>query len=102
MLPTVEDILNATRTDTYREQYIPTRYPYTYAADFVRQHPEIVPSQYLRGNEDMMSRADASGVIHRWAEGEQYDGADQVGGPGRLLAEVLADSYLRVHGIEKP
>lgn len=40
-----------------------------------------------------MSRADASRLRQRWAEIERREDDD--------LAHVLADAYLRVHGIEK-
>ncbi len=79
------------------EQFSPARYPYTYACDFIRQHPNVVPPEvrsnpniaYLFG--EMMARSEASQVLKVWAEYEGRDNED--------MARVLADAFIVAHGI---
>jgi uncharacterized protein YcaQ len=96
---TTVDSLIAQITPEHSEQYIPTRYPYTYACDFIRQHPYVVPVQVrndmvCRFDASLMSRSDASQVCRVWAEVEGRDSED--------LARILADAYLHIHRVEKP
>jgi hypothetical protein len=72
--------------------YVPTRYPYTYACDFMRQFPRVIPVDAGRVP-DGMSRSDATEIRQRWAEIERRTDED--------LAIALADAYLQVHGIER-
>jgi len=73
------------------ERYSPTRWPYTYAADFVRTHPRLLPLSSWDTLLPVLSRADASHAIGLWAE--------QLGVTHESLARVLADGYLIEHGI---
>jgi len=72
--------------------YVPSRYPYTYACDFMRQFPRVIPGD-VGPIPDGMSRAEARQIRQRWAWIEQRTDED--------LAVVLANAYLRVHGIER-
>ena len=84
------------------EQFIPTRYPYTYAADFLRSNAYVVPLEVrdahwaARGElaPSLMSRAQASGLRRAWAE--------SVGMADDELAAVLADAFLALNRIQKP
>lgn len=62
--------------------FIPTRYPYTYAYDYVRTH--------LRdfGLKDMASRADVAGLLRDHPSKE-------------LIVRILADAYLRENNIRR-
>lgn len=59
------------------------RVPYTYADDFLRLHPAIVPEEYVK--EPITSRAAAGLTIERWAKG--------IGVSTEELAEVLCQAY---------
>lgn len=73
-------------------QFIPGRYPYTYAADFMRQHPHVIPEEAFMGTDPAgMSRARASVVRAEWAR--------MVGMEESRLAEILADAALELAGI---
>lgn len=89
--------------------YIPDRYPYTYAADYIRAHPHTVPAHILNqagaGNvvtlieqgtpwTALLSRADATRIRQAWAAAEGRADED--------LACMLADEHMRVNGIQKP
>lgn len=77
--------------------FIPTRYPYTYACDYLRTHQKVVPeairSAWKAEAPPSWSRADASAVRQHWAKADGLDDA--------ALAEVLALQYMRENGIEK-
>ncbi len=107
MTTTVDDLV-AQIPPERREQFSPTRYPYTYACDFMRQNPNIIPAgvasdtdladrldrHYPDGHMrtgNLMSRSEASSIRQAWARMEGRDDGD--------LARVLADAYLRVNGI---
>ena len=77
-------------------QIIETRYPYTYSADFLRTHADIIPAKYLVERVEGMglSRAEAASIKTHWAE--------DMGVNERDLATVFADGYLAEHGIAKP
>lgn len=64
---------------------IATRYPYTYAYDFIRSHAEVF------GLEGTPSRAD----VGQWL----YDalGVDDSSPLHRAVCEALADAYLKEH-----
>lgn len=98
---TVESIL-ASLND--KPRFISTCYPYIYACDMLRQHPEIAPAAAVclaqeraarRGDVigigSTWSRSDASQIREDWAAIE--DRADEE------LAAVLADVYLQLNGI---
>lgn len=74
-----------------REQFIATRYPYTYSADFLRAHRDIVPEGIGRRLGVIDSRADASEAKHLWAE--------KLGVHEYILACALADAYLRENNV---
>ncbi len=86
-----------TATTTSREQFTPGRYPWTYAADFIREHPHVVPAaireQVDVDNPALYSRSEAAHMKTLWAKAE--------GREERELAEVLADAFLQVHGIRR-
>ena len=63
--------------------FIPSRYPSTYARDYVRQH----------SNADM-NRYDAGQAIRAWAKQEEID-------PTSLFF-ALADRYVAKHNIARP
>lgn len=86
-------IVNAHVQKPMRQGFIPSRYPYTYAADFLRAHPEMVPGHIRKELVVIESRSDASRARQRWAEELGIDDAD--------AAEVLADAYLKENGVER-
>lgn len=100
MVTTIDSVL-AQIPLTPAERFIPTRYPYTYAADLLRQQPQIVPGPVQRRWDAqglppglLLSRSESSRIRQMWAEYEGCEDAE--------LAVLLADVYLRVHGITKP
>jgi hypothetical protein len=79
---------------TPRLAFIASRWPYTYAADFVRSHEGIIPDSIWDGMEisGLISRAQASQARTRWANFlslEDYD-----------VAELLACGYLIEHNYD--
>lgn len=109
MTTTVDQLVAAATHATV--QFNPTRYPHTYACDFLRSNPHVIPADVLHDStlyerirhhhpdgwatvgDGMMSRAEASLIRQAWARYENREDED--------LARVLADAYLRVHGITK-
>lgn len=89
---TVDQLVHEATASAIATTYIPTRYPYTYACDFIRQHPQVVPVDAGRTYGEI-SRSEVGPIIRRWAEIERCDADD--------LINALADAYLRVRGIEK-
>ena len=80
---------------TFASAFIPGRYPYTYAYDFVRSYPNVVPDSHpkqqwlaLLGTE---SRAETSVLIRCWA---QLSGLNH-----RMLLIALADAYCEIERI---
>lgn len=71
-------------------QFIPSRYPYTYAADFLRSHTELVPA-WLRDQLDG-SRGSASQVLSQWAE--------RLGIDDREAAEIVAQAYVVENNVQ--
>lgn len=71
-------------------RFIPTRYPWSYAADFLRGHEDLVPA-WLRDQMDG-SRSAASQVISQWAE--------RLGIDDRVAAEVLAGAYIVENNVQ--
>lgn len=69
--------------------YIPSRWPHTYAADFVRGHPQLLPDS-VRAELDG-SRRSASAAIRAWAQTLDL--------PADALKAVLADAYLEENQI---
>lgn len=92
-LDSFRTVVNAHVQKTARPVFIPSRYPYTYAADFLRAHPEMVPGHIRKELIVIESRSDASLARERWAEDLGIDDAD--------AAEVLADAYLKENGVER-
>lgn len=92
MKTTVERLVHEATKSATVLTYVPSRYPYAYACDFMRQFPNVIPVD-AGPVPDGMSRAEASRIRQQWAWIEQRE--DEV------LACVLADAYLQVHGIEK-
>jgi hypothetical protein len=97
---TADQLVAKIRTAT-GERFSPTRYPYTYACDLLRNNPQVIPAEVWQRYEathgqlpTLMSRADASRIRQLWGDFEQR-------GDGEF-AEVLADAFLTLHGIEKP
>jgi hypothetical protein len=70
--------------------YTPSRWPVTYAADFLRAHPELLPDT-VGVDLDAGSRASAIHAIRCWATA--------MGVPVAALNKVLADAYLIEHHI---
>lgn len=68
-----------------REAYLPSRYPYTYAADFLRAHWDLIPED-IREELDPTSRGDASHARTQMASAWALEDED--------LAKVLANAYL--------
>lgn len=96
-IKTIDEALSAL-TFEQGEQFIPTRYPYTYATDFLRQHPSIVPHEVLTSDRlsyidygAPLSRSAASRIREEWA---RLTGIDDMG-----AAILLADAYLAERGI---
>lgn len=73
------------------ETYIPSRYPYTYAADFLRAHTHLLPEEVPWRYRPINSRLYASFARQHWA--------CLLGVGDAELASVLADGYLTEHGI---
>jgi hypothetical protein len=101
MTVTVEALLAQVDQDS-GERFSPTRYPYTYACDFLRNNTSVVPLEvrdaYWAARDELapslMSRAQASGLRQAWAQSEGMSDDE--------LAAVLADAYLAVNRIQKP
>lgn len=98
-MPTTVESLIAQIPPERREQFSPTRYPYTYACDFIRQNPNVVPAE-VRNNpevahlfDEQMARSQASWVRNVWAAHEGCDAEE--------LARTLADAFMQVHGIAR-
>jgi hypothetical protein len=75
-----------------RERFSETRWPYTYAADFVRAHESVIPDHvWERVGSDVAiySRAAASRARVLWAR--------ELGISDVVVAEHLAAAYLREH-----
>lgn len=68
-------------------EVIESRYPYTYAWDFLRSHAAEF------GLSDVDSRADASSAVRRLARDEhEY----------HRVAIILAEAYIKKHGLMMP
>lgn len=88
--PTIADrIAVAQIKSPCREQFSPSRWPYTYAYDFMRQHGE----EFGVGA-SLISRSEAAGRLKAMCEttGEDYKAA----------VRELARAYCREHGIPVP
>lgn len=86
--------IRAATVAVLREQpssYIPGRWPYTYAADFMRSHPELLPTSVREAVGTIDSRHAASQAVGRWAQ--------EVGAPADEIKAILADAYLEQHHI---
>lgn len=86
-------------TPKTEETFSPTRYPYTYACDYLCSHPHIVPPEVYESNDDelwnvhdvTMSRAQASRVRKVWAA--------LTGISDDQAAILLANAYLKAAGL---
>lgn len=76
-----EDIARVVVVEDIRQQFIPTRYPHTYAYDLVREFPAVVDA-----SSGHYSRADASGLVRTYAEATGQDREE--------VKRALADAYL--------
>lgn len=92
MKTTTEHLVHEATQSAGALTYVPACYPYTYACDFMRQFPRVIPVD-AGPVPDGMSRSEASEIRQRWAYVEGRSGDD--------LARTLADAYLQVHGIEE-
>jgi hypothetical protein len=68
--------------------FIPSRFPYTYACDYIRAHTN-------RGRTNELSRAEASGLMRTYAE-HHFDG------DYNTLATALAMRFLALNNIRFP
>lgn len=79
---------------TTRSAFSESRWPYTYAADFVRSHEGIIPDT-IWDQMDIsgpVSRAQASRAFRRWANSMSLEDYD--------VAELLACGYLIEHNYD--
>lgn len=86
-------------TPKRQEAFSPTRYPYTYAADYLRSNPHIVPAEVFNDgrlwtaqHSAMMSRADAALARKIWAA--------LTGVTDDQAAVLLANAYLEAAGLK--
>ncbi len=110
MTTTVDSLVAAAGDFIQPDRFSPTRYPYTYACDFMRQFTGVIPAAILEdegliarirhnhpdgwaAGAGAMSRSEASQFRQAWAAVEGRDDDD--------LARTLADAYLRVHNIDR-
>lgn len=77
----VRDIISSVERDQRVERFIPSRYPYTYAYDYLREH-----AQYF-GLPHGLSRSDCAARLR----GNPHQGA---------ILMLLANAYLRQHGMD--
>ena len=114
-LPTVADVESKIENRTPPPTFSHVRWPYTYACDLVRTHPEVVPQEVHtelfkdspgvialydgRPRVLIESRADASGVRKVWAT---LIAPDDVDATNERLARVLALVYCNLEQIEVP
>jgi hypothetical protein len=71
--------------------YLPGRWPNTYAYDFLRSHPELLPEAVREQAGPIDSRAAAAGAVRLWAQA--------AGVPADSIRAILADAYLEQHHI---
>lgn len=93
----IDELIDRTLTaiEKLHPQFSPTRYPYTYAADFLRSHAGIVPDEIAGASwRQFPSRGEASRMRRKWAS--------ELGMGDEDLARKFADAYLREHHINKP
>lgn len=101
---TVDQILATVRLQEPSEKFSAARYPFAYAVDFIRQHPEIIPSDVILTDRLLIetirrmpkgwSHAEASSIREHWAVVKGYDQQE--------FACLLANAYLRLNGIARP
>lgn len=81
-------------------EFIRSRYPYTYAYDLLREHPDLVPAAVENrvisrdGAPNPASRAGVAKLVEVWAEMEGVDDTE--------ICVPLADAYLVTQGIIRP
>lgn len=77
-----------------REEFVATRWPYTYAADFVRAHEDIIPDRIWDTIEvsGKPSRSQASQARTRWANSLSLLDVD--------VADMLACGYIIENGVK--
>lgn len=96
-VPTLAETMDAIFVDA-QASFIPTRYPYTYGYDFLRNHfTQVVPQETREAIEtpDLGSRASMAGFCKAWAEAEGI--ADYT-----EIVTVFADAYLLENSIPAP
>jgi hypothetical protein len=74
------------------EQMIESRYPFTYACDFIRSHTSQVCRVLDIEWRPISSRAEASGFM------KELNGGDS---DYRHIAIVFADAYIREHNLQR-
>jgi hypothetical protein len=77
---------------THQPHYIPSRFPRTYAYDFIRANLTILPNDVLAEVENtFLSRGDAARAVKRWAQAINV-------APEAIMV-ILADAQLAIEGI---
>jgi hypothetical protein len=117
--PTVRDVESKITPRTPAPTFSESRWPYTYACDLVRSHPEVVPQAVhdavlgqpsvitypgLNTNKTRVrveSRTDATRLRRSWSALIAESVAD-IERADERLARVLALTYCNVEGIEVP
>lgn len=76
-----------------QDLYLPNRWPNTYSADFVRNHPTLLPAEIRAEIEGrpLLARVDAADAVRRWAEA--------INVPPEAIKAIFADAYLTEQGI---
>lgn len=92
-IPSMDEILVRIQDD-----FIPSRYPYTYAYDLIFNNPDLIPAEVLTYSRlggsfspNLASRAGVAHVLGIWAVMEGVSEAD--------LCSIFADAYLTAKGI---
>lgn len=95
-MPTVETL--RLKTHKTKMGFIPGRFPYTYAYDFVREFPSILPEMIHEILTDVtfsyMSRHDAAVAVREWAAMEDWD--------VEMLCSRMAVAYCKYYDIDIP
>lgn len=93
MAEVIADIL-AKEGEPSEQGFTPTRYPYTYAWDFVRNHQRPQSDTVFDFPSDIAgSRSETSGWVRKFTRSYGMDREE--------VAHLLADAYMNVHGITK-
>lgn len=99
---TIEEAIQAVESAPPVGTFSATRYPYTYAADYLRTHWQIVPEEITEQIADDEARAMALMASRGVASKARQMWAEALGIADEDAARLLADAYLAEHGITKP